>query len=342
RDGTNIKQSPKALLPKDKVRFPGEAVVMIVAETPALAKDAAELVLVDYEPLPGSASLDSAPDGAEIWDGAPNNLAFDWGEGNEAACTAAFAAAAKTVSIELVQNRVAPNPMEPRGAIGVYDAAAGRYTLYTSTQGPSTIRDRIATVLLKIPAEKLRVVNYDVGGGFGMKATVVPEQALVLIAAKKFARPVKWTGERMEAFLADGHGRDVKMRGELALDADARILGLRLTSRANMGAYMTHVAPYIPTVGLRVMGGVYRVPAVYAHVRGYVTNTTTITSYRGAGRPEAIYITERLLDAAAAAFGIDRIDIRRRNLIGKDELPYSNWRGLSIDSGDFAASLNEA
>jgi aerobic carbon-monoxide dehydrogenase large subunit len=339
RDGSTIKQSPKALLPKDKVRFPGEAVAMVLAETAAIAKDAAELAAIEYAPLPASASLDAAPGGAQIWDDVPGNLVFDWGEGNEAACNAAFAAAAKTVAVELVQNRVAANPMEPRGAIGVYDATSDRYTLYTSTQGPSTIRDRIAAALLKIPPEKLRVISQDVGGGFGMKATVVAEQALVLIAAKRFGRPVRWTGERIEAFLADGHGRDVKMRGELALDKDARILGLRLESAANMGAYMTHVAPYIPTVGLRVMGGVYRVPAVYAHVRGYVTNTTTITSYRGAGRPEAIYITERLLDAAAAAFGIDRLEIRRRNLIAPNELPYRNWRGLSVDSGDFPGNL---
>ena len=339
RDGSTMKQSPKALLPKDKVRFPGEAVAMVVAETAAIAKDAAELAAIDYDPLPASASLDAAPHGAQIWDDVPGNLVFDWGEGNEAACNAAFAAAAKTVAVELVQNRVAANPMEPRGAIGVYDATRDQYTLYTSTQGPSTIRDRIAAALLKIPPEKLRVISQDVGGGFGMKATVVAEQALVLIAAKRFGRPIRWTGERIEAFLADGHGRDVKMRGELALDKDARILGLRLESAANMGAYMTHVAPYIPTVGLRVMGGVYRVPAVYAHVRGYVTNTTTITSYRGAGRPEAIYITERLLDAAAAAFGIDRLEIRRRNLIAPNELPYRNWRGLSIDSGDFPGNL---
>ena len=341
RDGSNIKQSPKALLPKDKVRFPGEAVAMVVAETAAIAKDAAELAIVDYEPLSASATLETAAAGAQIWEDAPGNLVFDWGEGNEAACNTAFAGAAKTVAVELVQNRVAASPMEPRGAIGVYDASSDHYTLYTSTQGPSTIRDRIASALLKIPPQKLRVVSQDVGGGFGMKATVVAEQALVLIAAKRFGRPVKWTGERLEAFLADGHGRDVKMRGELALDKDARILGLKLESRANMGAYMTHVAPYIPTVGLRVMGGVYRVPAVYAHVRGYFTNTTVLTSYRGAGRPEAIYITERLLDAAAAAFGIDRLEIRRRNLIAPDELPYRNWRGLSIDSGDFAANLEQ-
>ena len=341
RDGSNIRQSPKALLPKDKVRFPGEAVAVVVAETAAIAKDAAELAIIDYDPLSASATLETAAAGARIWEDAPGNLVFDWGEGNEAACNTAFAAAAKTVAVELVQNRVVANPMEPRGAIGVYDASSDSYTLYTSTQGPSTIRDRIASVLLKIPPQKLRVVSQDVGGGFGMKATVVAEQALVLIAAKRFGRPVKWTGERLEAFLADGHGRDVKMRGELALDKDAHILGLRLESMANMGAYMTHVAPYIPTVGLRVMGGVYRVPAVYAHVRGYFTNTTVLTSYRGAGRPEAIYITERLLDAAAAAFGIDRLEIRRRNLIAPDELPYRNWRGLSIDSGDFAANLEQ-
>jgi len=341
RDGSNIKQSPKAVLPKDKVRFPGEAIAMVVAESAAIAKDAADLAVVDYEPLPASASLEAAPAGALIWDDVPGHLVFDWAEGNEAACNAAFAGAAKTVAVELIQNRVVASPMEPRGAIGLYDAASDHYTLYTSTQGTSAIRDRIAAALLKIPPQKLRVISYDVGGGFGMKATVVVEQALVLIAAKRFGRPVKWTGERLEAFLADGHGRDVKMRGELALDKDARILGLRLESLANMGAYMTHVAPYIPTVGLRVMGGVYRVPAVYAHVRGYFTNTTVLTSYRGAGRPEAIYITERLLDAAAAAFGIDRLEIRRRNLIAPNELPYKNWRGLSIDSGDFPANLEQ-
>jgi len=254
---------------------------------------------------------------------------------------AAFAGAARTVSIEVVQNRIAPNPMEPRGAIGVYDGSADAYTLYTSTQGPSAIRDRVATALLRIPTQKLRVITPDVGGGFGLKATAVAEQALVLIAAKRFGRPVKWIGERVEAFLGDGHGRDVTMEGELALDKDARILAMRLASRANLGAYMTHVGPYIPTLGLRVAGGVYRVPVTYAQVKGFFTNTTCVTSYRGAGRPEAIYVTERLLDAAAEEFGIDRIEIRRRNLIANHELPYRNWRGLIIDSGDFIANLEQ-
>ncbi len=233
--------------------------------------------------------------------------------------------------------------MEPRGAVGLYDASSDRYTLYTSTQGSSGIRDKIASSMLKIPPEKLRVITPDVGGGFGLKNSAAVEQALVLIAAKAFGRPVKWVGERMEAFLADGHGRDVKMKGELALDENARILAIRLTSAANMGAYMTHVGPHIPTANLRVTGGVYRVPVVFAQVKGYFTaNTSTVTSYRGAGRPEAIYITERLMDRAAAAFGIDLLEIRRRNLIPKAELPYRNWKGLSIDSGDFAANLDEA
>jgi carbon-monoxide dehydrogenase large subunit len=197
RDGSELRQSPKALLPSDKVRFVGEAVVMVVAETPALAKDAAELVNVDYDALPAAVTVDDAPKTEAIWDHVPGNLAFDWADGDEAGCNAAFAKAAKTVAIEVVQNRVVPNPMEPRGAIGIYDEATDHYTLYTSTQGPSTIRDRIAVSLLKIPPQKLRVVSNDVGGGFGMKATAVAEQALVLIAAKTFGRPVKWVGERM-------------------------------------------------------------------------------------------------------------------------------------------------
>ena len=341
RGGADLKQSPKKLLPADKVRFAGEAVAMVVAETAAEAKDAAELVSIDYDPLDAAGTIARAPRAPALWDSAPGNLAFDWVDGDEAACAAAFARAAKTVSVELVQNRVAPSPMEPRGAIGVYDPATDRYTLHTSTQGGSSIRDRLAGSVFDIPPQKIRVLTPDVGGGFGMKASVVVEQALVLIAAKRLGRPVKWIGERMEAFLADGHGRDVTMKGELALDADGHILAMRLESAANLGAYMTHVAPHIPTLGLRVMGGTYRIPIVAINVKGYFTNTTCVTSYRGAGRPEAIYVTERLMDRAAAAFGIDRLEIRRRNLIRSEEIPYRNWKGLVIDSGEFPANLEE-
>lgn len=339
RDGSAIAQSPKMLFPKDKVRFSGEAVAVVIATTPAAAKDAAELVDVDYEPLGAAGTLETAPGAPPVWDEAPGNLVFDWADGNAAACEAAFVAAAKTVSVEVVQNRVVPSPMEPRGAIGVYEA--GRYTLYTSSQGSSGIRDKVA-VMMKIPADNLRVITPDVGGGFGLKNSAAIEQAIVLFAAKSLGRPVKWIGERMEAFVGDGHGRDVKMKGEMALDAAGQILALRLDSIANLGAYMTHVGPHIPTSGLRVMGGVYRVPLVYARVRGYFTNTQTVTSYRGAGRPEAIYVTERLMDQAANALGMDALEIRRRNLIRPEELPYRNWKGLSIDSGDFATNLDEA
>ena len=342
RDGSAMRQSPKMPLPADKVRFAGEAVAMVVAETPAQAKDAAELVSVDYEPLPAAATMETASEAPPVWDDAPGNLVFDWTDGDEAACTAAFAKAHRTVSVELVQNRIVPSPMEPRGAIGLYDPDTDRYTLYTSTQGSSGIRDKIASAMLKIPPEKLRVITPDVGGGFGLKNSAAVEQPLVLLAAKAYGRPVKWVGERMEAFLGDGHGRDVKMKGEMALDKDARILAIRLRSMANMGAYMTHVGPHIPTANLRVMGSVYRVPVVHAQVKGYFTNTSTVTSYRGAGRPEAIYVTERLMDLAARAFGIDLMEIRRRNLIPSADLPYRNWKGLTIDSGDFDANLKEA
>jgi aerobic carbon-monoxide dehydrogenase large subunit len=341
RDGSVLHHSPKRLLPEDKVRFSGEAVAMVIAASAAQAKDAAEAVVVDYEALQAAVTIETAANAPPVWDHAPGNLAFDWSDGNEAACQEAFARAACTVEIDLVQNRVAPAPMEPRGAIGIYDAGTGSYTLYTPTQGSSGMRDKLAHVL-NHPPEKVRVITPDVGGGFGMKNSLTVELGLVCVGAKRLGRPVKWTGERIESFLADGHGRDVKMTGQMALDEQGRVLALRVESSANLGAYMTHVGPHVPTTGLRVMGGVYRVPAVYAHVKGYFTNTTTVTSYRGAGRPEAIYVTERLMDKAAAELNLDRLEIRRRNLISRDELPYRNWKGLSIDSGEFAANLDLA
>ena len=331
------------VLVKDRVRCIGDRIAFVVAETPQQARDAADLVQIEYEPLPANAdaALAMAKDTPPVWDDCPDNHCFTLKEGDSAATGAAFANAVHIVKARVRSQRLSANAMEPRSAVGSYDKHEDRYTLYASSQNPHAVRRMLAVFVLGVAESRIRVISPDVGGGFGMKATAVAEQALVLIGAKKFARPVKWIGERIEAFLADGHGRDVKMRGELALDKDARILGLRLSSVANMGGYMSHVAPFIPTVGLRVMGGVYRVPAVYANVKGYFTNTTAITSYRGAGRPEAIYITERLIDAAAAAFNMDRVEIRRRNLIKNEELPYKNWRGLSIDSGDFIANLDE-
>jgi carbon-monoxide dehydrogenase large subunit len=339
RDGSLLRTTPKTLLAGDRARFCGEAVAVVVAESLEAAKDGAELVEVPYDPLPAVPSVDGADSGALVWDHIPRNLSFDWIDGNEAACAASFARAARVITVKVVQNRVMPCPMETRGAVALHDAESGRYTLYTGTQGPVTVRDRIAS-LLGISKENLRLVTTDVGGGFGQKISVSVEQPVLLLAAAKFGRPVKWIAERAEASLADAHGRDSIAVGELALDAEARILGLRATVSANLGAYLSQAGPNIATSGgLRILGGVYRVPVAFVNVKGYITNTAPITAYRGAGRPEAAYLMERLLDHAADAFGVDRPEIRRRNLLDPEELPYRNWKGLTFDSGAFAENM---
>ncbi|HWA89586.1 MAG TPA: xanthine dehydrogenase family protein molybdopterin-binding subunit [Rhizomicrobium sp.] len=343
RDGSEVKKSPKALLAKGKVTFTGEAVAMVVAETYAQAVDAAELVAIDYEPLDANGTLDGAPQGPQIWDSAPGNECFDWIGGDEEKCNAAFAAAAHVVSVDTVQNRVAPTSMETRNAIGLYDADKDFYTLHSGNQGSGNLRDRVAKGVLNIPPEKLRVVNKDVGGGFGMKGFMYPEQPLVLIAAKKAGRPVRWSSDRTEAFLTDNHGRDMIVKGELALDAEGKILAMRVTGSANMGGYLSQFNPFIATLaGGRIFGGVYRVPTVFAAVKGYFSNSGPIDAYRGAGRPEAAYLMERLMDVAARKTGIDRVELRRRNLPGPDELPYKNWFGVAFDSGDYPRMLDTA
>ena len=342
RDGSPPKSSPKPILAGHRVTFVGDAVAMVVAETYAQAKDAVELVNVDYDPLDAAGTLDAAPAGVQIWDEAPGNLVFDWVAGNAEACADAFSKAKYVASIDTVQNRVCANPMETRNAIGLYDAERDHYTLYTGSQGAGGARDRIGMVL-NLPHGKLRVVTPDVGGGFGMKGFIYPEQPLVLIAAKALGRPVRWSAERIESFLADDHGRDMRMRGELALDANGRILALRISGEANMGGYLSQFAPFIPTLaGGRIFGGVYRVPSLHAEIKGYFSNTAPVDSYRGAGRPEAAYLMERLMDKAAKVTGIDRIEIRKRNLPEPSELPYKNWFGLAFDSGDFPFMLEEA
>ena len=308
RDGSPVTPTPKTLLAFDRVRFCGEAVIMVVAESPTAARNAADRVMIDYEPLSAVPTIEHAPSGALLWDSVPGNLVLDWAEGDAASSEAVFAQAPHKIVVDVMQNRVMPSPMEPRGAIGVYDEAADKFTLYTGTQGGSSVRDRLAA-LLKHPKERFRVVTPDVGGSFGQKTGIVPEQALVLLAAKKFGRPVKWIGDRSEAFLADAHGRDLRMRGELALDNDGRILGLRVTSRANMGAYLSQIGPNVATNGgMRILGGVYRVPSTLAQVKCYLTNTAPLTAYRGAGRPEVAYLLERLLDMASRELGIDLTD----------------------------------
>ncbi|MBS0472088.1 MAG: xanthine dehydrogenase family protein molybdopterin-binding subunit [Proteobacteria bacterium] len=342
RDGSDTKTSPKQVLAHGRVTFIGEAVAMVVAETYAQAKDAAELVMVDYDPLDAVGTLEAAPRGPQIWESAPNNLSFDWQDGDEAGVKDAFAKAAHTVSLDVVENRVSAMPMETRNAIGVYDASADAYTIYVTSQGAGNIRGGLARMVLNIPQEKLRVITKDVGGGFGMKGFLYPEQPAVLIAAKKVGRPVRWSAERTESFLADDHGRDMITTGELALDKDGKILALRITGTANMGGYLSVYAPFIPTLaGSRIFGGVYRVPKAYANVKGYFSNSAPVDAYRGAGRPEAAYLMERLMDAAAAKTGIDRAEIRLRNLPAPAELPFANAWGLKYDSGDYPRLLVE-
>ena len=342
KDGSSTKTSPKEILASDRVTFIGEAIAMVVAETYAQAKDAAELVAVDYEPLDATGTLAGAPNGPQIWESAPGNLSFDWEDGDEAGVKDAFAKAAHTVKLEVVQNRISAMPMETRNAIGVYDAASDNYTIYVTSQGAGNIRGGLARMVLNLPQEKLRVITKDVGGGFGMKGFLYPEQPAVLIAAKKVGRPVRWSAERTESFLADDHGRDMITTGELALDKDGKIAALRITGTANMGGYLSVYAPFIPTLaGSRIFGGVYRVPKAYANVKGYFSNSAPVDAYRGAGRPEAAYLMDRLMDAAAAKTGLDRTEIRLRNLPSPSELPYQNAWGLKYDSGDYPRLLVE-
>ncbi len=342
RDGSMNKAPEKPLLAKDKAIFAGEAVAMVVAETEAQAKDAAEMVEVDYEMLDACGTLAAAPTGPQIFDIAPGNLCFDWAHGDEDAVKAAFAKATHTASVTVTENRIAPTSMETRNAIGLYDAASGKYTLYSGSQGAGSMRDRIAAPILRVDPAKLHVITPDVGGGFGMKGFTYPEQGLVLIAAKQVGRPVRWSAERVEAFLADDHGRDMITTAEFALDAQGRILALRIDGTADLGAYLSQFAPYVPTIaGGRIFGGLYRIPATFAAIKGYFTNTAPVDAYRGAGRPEATYMIERLLDEAARVTGIDRVELRLRNMPTPEELPYTNWFGIPFDSGDYPHMLKE-
>jgi len=342
RDGSPTKTTPKPLLANKAVTFVGEAIVMVIAETYAQAKDALDLVAVEYEPLDATGTLAGAPKGPQIWEGAPNNLAFDWVTGDEEGVKKAFSKAAHTVSIDVVQNRISAMPMETRNAIGVHDAKSDHYTIYTTSQGAGNIRMALTRGVLRMDAEKVRVITRDVGGGFGMKGFLYPEQALVLIAAKKVGRPVRWSAERTESFLADDHGRDMATKGELALDRDGKILAMRISGTANMGGYLSLYAPFIPTLaGGRIFGGLYRIPKLFAEVKGYFSNTAPVDAYRGAGRPEAAYLMERLMDAASAKTGIDRVELRRRNLPKPEELPFKNWSDVSFDSGNYPHMLEQ-
>ncbi|MSO74626.1 MAG: xanthine dehydrogenase family protein molybdopterin-binding subunit [Alphaproteobacteria bacterium] len=344
RDGSMRTDPKHPVLASDVVKHVGDSVAMVVAETVDQAKDAADLIDIDYAVLPSITDLGAVLDAKAplAWPELGSNLCFDWENGDKAATDAAFAKAARTVTVKLVNNRVVVNSMEPRGAIGNFDKADGRFTLYCSTQG-SHLHQKLIAQQMGIDKAQLRVITPDVGGGFGMKIFMYSEYPLVLLAAKAIGRPVKWTGERSDAFLSDTQGRDNLTVAELALDKDGRFLALRHTTTANMGAYLSTFGPFIPTTaGTRILPTVYTAPAVYARIKGVFTNTTPVDAYRGAGRPENVYLIERLVDVAAAETGLSRDEIRRRNFIPTASMPYKTPLGQVVDSGNFSYNMDEA
>ncbi|MEO5375589.1 MAG: xanthine dehydrogenase family protein molybdopterin-binding subunit [Alphaproteobacteria bacterium] len=345
RDGSAMPLPARPVLARGKVRHVGEAVAFVIAETLTAARDAAELVAVDYDPLEAVVDLRAAlnPGAPELYDEVPGNLLFDWELGDAAAVDRAFAGAARVVGLDLVNNRLAPTPLEPRSAIGAYDAASGRYTLTTGSQGSHTLRQWLARDVLHIPEQNLRVISPDVGGGFGMRLFLYPEHVLVTWAARRLGRPVRWLAERSESFLSDSHGRDHRSHAELALDNVGRFLALRVSTLANVGAALSQYAVFVPTVsGSGMLTGVYTIPALHVRVRGVMTTTAPVDAYRGAGRPEASYLIERLVDKAARELGLAPDDLRRRNFIPPSAMPYRTAGGKTYDSGDFARTLDDA
>ncbi len=343
RDGSKMAQPPHDLLALDRVRTVGDAVAVVVAETAKQAKDAADLVEVDYDILPSVTDTAGAlTSKALVWDDAPGNRVFDWEKGDRAAVDAAFASAAHITKIDLTNNRVVVASMEPRGALGQYDTKTKRYTLHTPCQHVHMMRD-IVSGALGAEADQVRVVSPDVGGGFGMKVFVYPEQCLMPWVAKKVGRPVKWTSERTEAFVSDTQGRDHVTHAELAMDKDGKFLAIKVENISAMGAYLSNFAPMVATMaGTGLLTGLYDIPAAYVNVIGVFTNTVSIDAYRGAGRPEASHIIERLVDSAGYDMGIDPAEIRRRNLIPSSKLPFAAPLGPNYDSGEFAANMDAA
>lgn len=345
KDGSAMIEPAHPPLAVDTVRYVGDQVAVVLARTRAVARDAAELVEVDYEDLPAVASLAAASgkDAPLVWREAPGNICFDWQIGDEAATADAFSRATKIAKIDVVNNRLVPNAMEPRAAIGEYDVGRDEYTLYTTSQNPHVTRLLMGAFVMGIPEHKLRIIAPDVGGGFGSKIAHYAEEAIVTWASRKVGRPVKWTADRSESFMSDTHGRDHLTHAEMAMDDDGRFLGLRVSTRANLGAYLSTFGSSVPTyLYATLLAGMYKTPAIYAEVKGMFTNTVPVDAYRGAGRPEASYLLERLVDRAAKVAGLDPIEIRRRNFIKPQDFPYQTPVALEYDTGDYDAVVDMA
>jgi carbon-monoxide dehydrogenase large subunit len=345
KDGTPMAEPAHPPLVADTVRHVGDQVAVVIAESRAIAKDASEQVEIDYEELPSVSSIESAyADGAtQVWDEAPGNICYDWELGDSVAVEEAFGKAVHVASIDVINNRLIPNAMEPRAAIGDYDAGNDEYTLYTTSQNPHVIRMLMGAFVFGIPEHKLRVISPDVGGGFGSKIFHYAEEAIVIWASKRLNRPVKWTAERSESFMSDAHGRDHVTHAEMAMNEKGEFLALRVDTRANMGAYLSTFAPAVPTIlYATLLAGVYKTPAVHCNVKAIFTHTVPVDAYRGAGRPEASYLLERLVNRAAKVAGLDPVEIRRRNFISTDDFPYQTPVALEYDNGDYEAVLNQA
>src|SRR4051794_25868313 len=344
RDGSPLLQTNRPALPTDKVRFVGDPVAFVVAETLAQARDAAEAVELDIEPLPAvtDAAEATKPGAPLLYDHIPNNVALDYHYGDSAKIDAAFAAAAHVTKLDIVNTRVAVVPMEPRVALAAFDKASERYTLQVPTQGVSGNKATLAKIL-NVPNDKVRILTANVGGSFGMKNVSYPEYTCILHAAKVLRRPVKWTDERSTSFLSDSHGRSQLIHAELALDADGRFLAVRLSGYGNLGAYITGVAPGPLSLNTgKNLASVYRTPLLGVDIKTVLTNTTLMGAYRGAGRPEANYYMERLIDRAADEMGINRLTLRKRNFIKPAQLPFPAASGVTYDSGDFQGVFSKA
>jgi aerobic carbon-monoxide dehydrogenase large subunit len=342
RGGMELIHPGRPALAKGRVRFTGDAVALIVAESAAAAQDAAELVLVEYRDLPAviNAAEALAPDAPLVHDSVPGNMVLDYESGDEAKTREAFANAARVVRLDVDISRVVGNPMEPRACLAAF--VSDQYHLYTCTQGAGIMRNQLSAVL-GVPPEKIRVIAEEVGGGFGVRFNLYPEYCAALWAARKLGRPVKWTGSRSEVFLADEQARDVRSHGELALDRQGRIVGMRFDMIANLGAYLAPTGPFINTIGIvNCLSGVYDVPAAYARIRLALTHTAPMAAYRGAGRPIMSYALERLVEHAAHELGADPAEFRRRSFIPKDKFPYRIAAGFEYDCGDFAGVMDKA
>jgi aerobic carbon-monoxide dehydrogenase large subunit len=343
-DGSAIYHPGWPALVSGRVRLVGDHVAFVVAETALQARDAAELIVVDYAPLPPVADLESAvaPGAPAVWPDCPDNISFVEEKGDAAAVEAAFARADHIVRQKLVINRVTAVAMEPRGCLGDYDRRYGRYTLYTGLQNPHPLRHQIARQIFDIPETSVRVIPGDVGGSFGMRGGTYNELVLVLWASRLVGRPVKWRCERSEGFMSDSHGRDNISEVALALDREGHFLGLKVKTLAAMGAYLAIRGPRPPTNNLGTVAGVYRTPAVHVEVTGVFTNTCPTNPYRGSGAPEAAYVGERLVDMAARELGMDPVDIRQKNSVTPDQMPWTNALGFTYDCGDFTGNMDKA